>query len=357
MYHIVGEGYSNRKLREIQDWIIRPRLRSVEGIADINSLGGEVLTYEVIVDPTKLVQYGLSLKDISDILEKNNRNAGGDRISKDEKVFLVRTEGKLNDMSDIGNITITVLGGTPVKISDIALIKESSVTRYGAVTASGEGEIVTGLALLRKGANSRVTINELKKELENLKKILPKGIIIKPFYDRSDLVGTAVGTVESALGQAIVLIFIVLLLLLGNFKSALVVSLNLPLSVLLTFIFMNIFGISANLMSLGGIAIAIGILIDSSIVVVENIFTKLSNPIKGINKLHIIYRAVTEVSVPIVSGVAIIIVVFLPLFSLTGLEAKMFIPLAATICLAIAGAFVLSFTIVPVLSSFLLKEE
>lgn len=357
MYHVIGEGYSNRKLREIQDWIIRPQLRTVEGIADINSLGGEVLTYEVVTNPSLLVKFGLTLSDVEESLEKNNRNAGGDRINKNDEVYLVRTVGKIKDMEDIKNITIGLIGGSPVKISDIAEVRENSVTRYGAVTADAKGEIVTGLALLRKGANSREAVEGLKVKLESMKEMLPKGVKIKSFYDRTELVETAVWTVESALIQAIILIFFVLIILLGNFRSALVVSLNLPLSVLMTFILMNVFEISANLMSLGGIAIAIGILIDSTIVVVENIYTKLCNPIKGVSKLHLIYRAVNEVSVPIVSGVTIIIVVFLPLFSLTGLEAKMFVPLAVTISFAMAGSLLLALTVVPVLSSFLMKES
>jgi cobalt-zinc-cadmium resistance protein CzcA len=357
MYHIIGDGFTNRELREIQDWVIRPQLRTVDGIADINSLGGEVLTYEVVINPDKLVRFGLEIEDVEEALIKNNRNAGGDRINKKDEVFLIRTVGKITKIDDIENISVSLLTGNSVKIKDIAIVKESSMTRYGAVTADAKGEIVTGLALLTKGANSRTTVENLKKKIESLKDILPDGITLKPFYDRTELVETAVWTVESALIQAVVLIFIVLIILLGNFRSALVVSLNLPLSVLLTFILMNIFEVSANLMSLGGIAIAIGILIDSTIVVVENIYTKLNEPIIGVSKLHIIYRAVNEVAVPIVSGVMIIIVVFLPLFSLTGLEAKMFVPLAITISFAMAGSLFLALTVVPVLSSVLMKKS
>jgi len=357
MYHIIGDGFTNRELREIQDWVIRPQLRTVDGIADINSLGGEVLTYEVVINPDKLVRFGLEIEDVEEALIKNNRNAGGDRINKKDEVFLIRTIGKITKIDDIENISVSLLTGNSVKIKDIAIVKESSMTRYGAVTADAKGEIVTGLALLTKGANSRTTVENLKKKIESLKDILPDGITLKPFYDRTELVETAVWTVESALIQAVVLIFIVLIILLGNFRSALVVSLNLPLSVLLTFILMNIFEVSANLMSLGGIAIAIGILIDSTIVVVENIYTKLNEPIIGVSKLHIIYRAVNEVAVPIVSGVMIIIVVFLPLFSLTGLEAKMFVPLAITISFAMAGSLFLALTVVPVLSSVLMKKS
>lgn len=354
MYQVKGDGYDNRELRQIQDWTIRPRLRTVKGVADVNSLGGEVQAYEVVINPKLLIKYGLDINDVENALLANNRNAGGDRINKNDDVLLVRTIGKLTTMEDIYNISIKTLAGTPVTIRNIATVKLSALTRYGGVTSSGKGEVVTGLVLLRKGANSRTTIEATKKEVEKIKDALPEGVEIVPFYDRSQLVTTAIGTVKFALGQAMILVFIVLVILLGNFRSALVVAINLPLAVLCTFILMRIFGISANLMSLGGIAIAIGILIDSSIVVVENIHSQLSSKPKELGKLHLIYRATMEVAGPVISSVAIIIVVFLPLFSLTGLEAKLFTPLAVTISFAMGSALLLSLTIIPVLASFLM---
>lgn len=357
MYRIVGEGYDNRELRAIQDWTIRPRLRTVEGVAEVNSLGGEVKTIEVIPRPEALVQYGLGLDDIESALTNNNRNAGGDRINKDNNVLLVRTVGNLKNIEDIRNVTVAIRDGTPISVDKVAKVELSSLTRYGGVTYSAKGEAVTGLVLLRKGANSRVAVEGTKKELESLKSVLPKGVTIIPFYDRTELVTSAVSTVEKALIEAVVLVLLVLVVMLGNLRSALTVALILPLSVLFTFILMRVFGVSANLMSLGGLAIAIGILVDAAVVVVENIHTQLHHSPKGVSKLHLIYRAVLEVATPVISGVLIIIIVFLPLFSLTGLEGKLFTPLATTISFALIGSLILSFTIIPVLASFLMSHK
>ena len=355
MYRVEGEGYTNSELRAIQDWVIRPRLRTVEGVADVNSLGGEVRAFEVIPNPEALVRFGLGLNDLQMALERNNRNAGGDRIERGEKMLLVRTLGLLRNEDDIRGVTVATRNGIPIQLGKLAEIKIGSLTRYGAVTADGKGEVVTGLALLRQGANSRTTIEGVKRELEALKPTLPKGIEIIPFYDRSELVTAAVWTVEKALGEAVILVLLVLIIMLGNLRAALTVALILPLSVLFTFIMMYLTGVSANLMSLGGLAIAIGILVDASVVVVENIHTQLSHAPKGVNRLHLIYRAVLEVATPVISGVLIIIVVFLPLFSLTGLEGKMFTPLAVTISFALIGSLILSLTVIPVLASFFMR--
>ncbi len=357
MYRIKGEGYSNRELRAIQDWVIRPRLRTVKGVADVNSLGGEVRAFEVMPNPKALVKYGLTLADLQHALENNNRNAGGDRIERGKKMLLVRTVGLLHNEEDIRQVTVATRNGVPIALGKLATVKIGSLTRYGAVTADGEGEIVTGLALLRKGANSRTTIEGVKRELDALKQTLPKGIEIVPFYDRSELVTTAVWTVEKALAEAVVLVLLVLIVMLGNLRAALTVAIILPLSVLFTFILMRVSGISANLMSLGGLAIAIGILVDAAVVVVENIHSQLNNAPKGINRLHLVYRAVLEVATPVISGVLIIIVVFLPLFSLTGLEGKMFSPLAITISYALIGSLILSLTVIPVFASLLMRAS
>ncbi len=355
MYRIKGDGYSNSELRVIQDWVIRPRLRTVDGVAEVNSLGGEVRAFEVIPNPKALVQYGLSLDDLQQALQKNNRNAGGDRIERGKKMLLVRTVGLLRNEKDIRQVTVATRNGVPIALEKVATVKMGSLTRYGAVTADGEGEVVTGLALLRQGANSRSTVAGVKRELEALKDTLPKGIEIIPFYDRSELVTAAVWTVEKALGEAVILVLLVLIIMLGNLRAALTVALILPLSVLFTFILMRLTGVSANLMSLGGLAIAIGILVDAAVVVVENIHSQLNNAPKGVNRLHLVYRAVLEVATPVISGVLIIIVVFLPLFSLTGLEGKMFTPLAVTISYALIGSLILSLTVIPVLASLLMR--
>ena len=355
MYRVEGEGFSNQELRRIQDRVIRPRLRTVDGVADVNSLGGEVKVFEVVANPESLMAYGLNLNDLESALRSNNRNAGGDRINRNNEVLLVRTVGQLQDLNDIASITITNRNGLPIHISDVAEVRINSLTRYGAVTADGEGEIVTGLALMRKGANSRDTIEGVKRELEALQSALPEGVTIVPFYDRTDLVTQAIATVEKALGEAVVLVLLVLIIMLGNLRAALTVAMILPLSVLFTFIMMRFFGVTANLMSLGGLAIAIGILVDAAVVVVENIHTQLSRAPKGVSRIHMIYRAVLEVATPVIVGVLIIIVVFLPLFSLQGLEGKMFTPLAVTISFALIGSLLLSLTVIPVIAGLLMR--
>jgi len=355
MYRIIGDSYTNKELRSLQDWVIRPRLRQVEGVADVNSLGGEVTNYEVIIKPSALVKHGISISEIEQALERNNRNAGGDRINRNDEVLLVRTLGKLHGIEDINNISIRTRYGVPLHISDVATVRRGSMTRYGGVTANGEGEAVTGLVLLRKGANSLKAVENTKLAFESLKSILPDGIHIEAFYDRTDLITKAVWTVEKALGEAVILVFLVLIIMLGDIRSALTVAMILPLSVLFTFIMMKVFGVSANLMSLGGLAIAIGILVDAAVVVVENIHTQFSKGANGLNKLHLIYRAVIEVSAPVISGILIIVAVFLPLFSLSGLEGKMFTPLAITISFALIGSLILSLSVIPVLASFFMK--
>lgn len=355
MYRVQGVGFSNQELRRIQDWVIRPRLRTVEGVAEVNSLGGEVKAYEVIADQDALMGYGLSINDLQNALENNNRNAGGGRINRNDEVLLVRTEGQLSGLQDIRSISVASHDGTPVHVDDVANVRIHSLTRYGAVTADGKGEVVTGLVLLRKGANSRSTVEGTKRELEALKSALPQGVSIVPFYDRTDLVSAAVWTVEKALGEAVILVLLVLIVMLGNLRAALTVALILPLSVLSTFILMNTFGVTANLMSLGGLAIAIGILVDAAVVVVENIHSQLGRAPEGVSRQHLVYRATLEVATPVISGILIIIVVFLPLFSLTGLEGKMFTPLAVTISFALVCSLILSLTAIPVLASFLMK--
>jgi cobalt-zinc-cadmium resistance protein CzcA len=355
MYRIKGDGYSNTELRAIQDWIIRPRLRALEGVADVNSLGGEVRAFEVQPDPQLLAAHGLAVDDLVRAIERNNRNAGGDRVNRGEKMLLVRTIGQLRSVDDIRRITVVTRSGMPVHVGDVAQVTEGALIRYGGVTAGGQGEIVSGLVLLRMGGNSRTVVEAVKREMERLSRNLPKGVTIEPFYDRSDLVNAAVYTVKKALGEAVVLVLLVLIILLGNLRAALTVALVLPLSVLLTFVLMQIFGVTANLMSLGGLAIAIGILVDAAVVAVENVHAQLAQAPAGVSRLHLVYRAVTEVATPVVSGIAIIVVVFLPLFSLTGLEGRMFAPLALTIVFALLSSLLMSLSVIPVLASLFMQ--
>src|SRR5581483_189733 len=356
MYRVKGEGYSTSDLRLIQDWTIRPRLRSVEGVADINSLGGLVRAFEVVPDPARLAAQGLTVEDVERAIAANNRNAGGDRVNREDKMLLVRTVGQLRSVADIERITVVTRSGVPVRVADVAKVQVGAVPRYGGVTADGQGEVVTGLVLLRVGANSRIVVEAVKKEIARLAPTLPKGVTIEPFYDRADLITTAVNTVQKALGEAVILVVLVLIFLLGNLRAALTVALILPLLVLATFVLMRTFGVTANLMSLGGLAIAIGILVDAAVVVVENIHTQLAQAPNGVSRLHVVYRATSEVATPVISGILIIAIVFLPLFSLTGLEGRMFAPLAVTICFALLGSLLLSLTVIPVLASYLMRS-
>lgn len=356
MYRVIGDGFSLAELRAIQDWVIRPRLRTVAGVADVNSLGGEVRAFEVIPYPDRLAALGLDLSDLERAVAENNRNAGGDRINRENGILLVRTLGQVGNAEDIAKVVVTTRAGAPVLVGDVAVVRLGALTRYGAVTANGEGETATGLVLLRKGGNSRSTVDGVKRELDALKPSLPAGVTIEPFYDRSGLINAAARTVEKALGEAVVLVVLVLIVMLGNLRAALTTALILPLAVLTTFLLMRVFGQTANLMSFGGLVIAIGVLVDAAVVVVENVHAQLAHAPQGVDRLHLVYRATREVAAPVIAGVLIIIAVLLPLFSLTGLEGKMFTPLATTIAIALVASLVLSLTVIPVLASLLMRD-
>ncbi|MDF1739003.1 MAG: CusA/CzcA family heavy metal efflux RND transporter [Verrucomicrobiales bacterium] len=355
MFLVEGEGYSNMELRSVLDWIIRPRLLSVDGVADVNALGGEVKSFHVIPDPEKLRAFDLSISDVSEALELNNRNAGGDRFVRNDEVLLVGTLGQLKTMEDIEMVPVATRGENVILVKDIAVVELGALTRYGGVTANGKGEVVEGLVLNRRGANGRKTVDAVKAALEEVKAALPKGVQIVPFYDRSELINTAVSTVRNSLLQAVILVLVVLLLFLGNLRSAITVGAILPLTVLGAFLVMQKIGLSANLMSLGGIAIAVGILVDSAVVMVENIQSSLQKADPD-HRPKALLAAAKEVALPILSGVVIIVVSLSPILSLTGIEGKLFRPLAMTIAISMLVSLVLSLTIIPVLSSLLMKS-
>jgi len=356
MFTVEGESLSLEERRTILDWVIRPALRTLPGVADVNSLGGLARSFEIVPDHNALAAHGISYAMLQQAVQANNRNDGAGRITDGDEALLVRAEGSIKNLQDIRNIVITSQAGSPVRVSDVALVRIGSLTRYGVVTKDGKGEAVEGLVLGLRGANAQKVVAGVQAKLQELAPVLPPGVTTKVFYDRGSLVNRAVGTVSKALTEAIVLVVILLVLFLGNVRAAVVVALTLPLAVLMTFILMQQFGMSANLMSLGGLAIAIGMLVDGSVVVVENIISHLANRRPHIPHLHVIYRAVKEVITPVSAGVAIIIIVFLPLMTLQGLEGKLFIPVALTIVFALAASLLLSLTIVPMLSSFLLKQ-
>ena len=268
---------------------------------------------------------------------------------------MVWVGGAIKTLEDVSAVGVGNRDGGPVRVSDVATVQSGSLTRYGGVTKDGSGEAVEGLVLGLKGANAQQVVNSVKAKLAEIGLTLPKGVHTQVFYNRGSLVERAIGTVSEALAEAIVLVVILLVLFLGNLRAAVLVALVLPLSALFTFILMRQFGMSANLMSLGGLAIAIGMLVDAAVVVVENIVTHLAHDKTG-NKLQLIFHAVREVITPVASGVAIIIIVFFPLLTLQGLEGKLFIPVALTIIFALAGSLLLSLTVVPVLSSWLLRQ-
>ena len=358
MFPIEGGGLSLAERRSLLDWVIRPALRTLPGVADVNSLGGLVRSFEVVPDNAALQARGISQDQLQRALETNNRNDGAGRLGDGEEVLLVRAEGAIKTLDDLRAIVIAAKDGMTVRVGDVAAVRIGALTRYGTVTKDGTGEAVEGLVLGLRGANAQKVVDGVHAKLKELAPLLPKGVSTQIFYDRGNLVERAVGTVTKALMEAIVLVVVLLLLFLGNLRAALVVAAVLPLAALITFIMMSWFGLSANLMSLGGLAIAIGMLVDAAVVVVENIVSHLAhdNSIKKLPYLHVVYRAVREVAAPVLSGILVIIVVFLPLLTLQGLEGKLFIPVALTIVFALAGSLVLSLTVIPVLSSFFLKQ-
>lgn len=356
MFTVEGEDYSLEQRRTLLDWTIRPALRTLPGVADVNSLGGLARSFEIVPDHTALAARGISFAMLQQAIQANNRNDGAGRINDGDEALLVRAEGSIKTLQDVRNIVVSSVAGSPIRVSDVAEVRIGSLTRYGVVTKDGKGEAVEGLVLGLRGSNAQKVVDEVRAKLTELAPSLPKGVTTKVFYDRGSLVERAVGTVSKALMEAIGLVVILLVLFLGNLRAAIVVALTLPMAVLITFILMQEFGMSANLMSLGGLAIAIGMLVDGSVVVVENIINHLAHKREHIPHLHVIYRAVKEVITPVAAGVAIIIIVFLPLMTLQGLEGKLFIPVALTIVFALAGSLLLSLTIVPMMASFLLKE-
>ena len=362
-YIVKGPGRDAMELRALQDWVVKYNLRTVPGVADVISIGGSVKQYQVQVDPRALRQYGVTLADVREVLGANNRNVGGGFLVRGPEEYLIRGLGLAENLDDLGNIIVTEHSGTPVYIRNVAQVAYGPEVRRGAVTMNGEGEVVTGIVLKRIYENTSQVIAAVKAKVEEINRALPEGVQVVPYYDQADLVERAVSTVREALLEGIVLIVIILFLFLGNVRSALIVTAMLPLSLLLAVVLMNYFGLSANLMSLGGLAIGIGMMVDGGVVMVENVYRHLSearhSPSDG--RPHasetgaVVLRASKEVGRPIVFAIAIIIVVFLPLFTLQEIEGKMFRPMALAISFAMFGSLVFSLTVIPVLCSFFLK--
>ncbi|MGL2876794.1 efflux RND transporter permease subunit [Helicobacter pylori] len=339
--------------RQLLDFVIRPQLRMISGVADVNSIGGFSRAFVIVPDFNDMARLGVSISDLESAVRVNLRNSGAGRVDRDGETFLVKIQTASLSLEDIGKITVsTNLGHLHIK--DFAKVISQSRTRLGFVTKDGVGETTEGLVLSLKEANTKEIIAQVYQKLEELKPLLPNGVSINVFYDRSEFTQKAIATVSKTLIEAVVLIIITLFLFLGNLRASVAVGVILPLSLSVAFIFIKLNNLTLNLMSLGGLIIAIGMLIDSAVVVVENAFEKLSANTKT-TKLHAIYRSCKEIAVSVVSGVVIIIVFFVPILTLQGLEGKMFRPLAQSIVYALLGTLVLSITIIPVVSSLVLK--
>ncbi len=339
--------------RQLLDFVIRPQLRMISGVADVNSIGGFSRAFVIVPDFNDMARLGVSISDLESAVRVNLRNSGAGRVDRDGETFLVKIQTASLSLEDIGKITVsTNLGHLHIK--DFAKVISQSRTRLGFVTKDGVGETTEGLVLSLKDANTKEIIAQVYQKLEELKPFLPSGVSINVFYDRSEFTQKAIATVSKTLIEAVVLIIITLFLFLGNLRASVAVGVILPLSLSVAFIFIKLSDLTLNLMSLGGLIIAIGMLIDSAVVVVENAFEKLSANTKT-TKLHAIYRSCKEIAVSVVSGVVIIIVFFVPILTLQGLEGKMFRPLAQSIVYALLGTLVLSITIIPVVSSLVLK--
>ena len=357
-YTVDSETLSPMELRTIQDWIIAPQLRSVSGVNEVNSFGGFVKQYHVLVDPNRLLKYGITLQEVLEALENNNANAGGNFIIKGWEQAYVRSLGLIETVSDMENIVLEAEDGTPVYLKDVATVKAGPETRQGAVTRDGKGEAVAGMAIMLKGENSKVVVDQVKKTIPKILAGLPEDVRINPFYDRTALIRACIQTVADALMQGGILVVFVLFLFLGNLRASVIVALSIPLTALVAFILMDWQGVSANLMSLGGLAIAIGMIVDASIVITENIARHLNEKAgSDLSRVDIVREAVREVARPVLFAILIIVIVFLPLLTLQQMEGKMFRPLALTLCFAMLGSLLISFTVVPVLGSFFLRGQ
>lgn len=344
--------------RTIQDWVARPLLRSIAGVAEINSQGGYVKQYQVLVDPSRLRHYDMTVRQVVQAVADNNANASGGILPQVTEQYLIRGVGMIRSLDDIGDIVLKEQGGVPVYVRDVATVQIGAEVRQGAIIKGGYTEGVSGIVLMMRGGNAKEVVTRVKERVAeiNAKGMLPGGLQIVPFYDRTDLVDSALWTVGKVLMEGIFLVVVVLFVFLGDVRSSLIVVATLIITPLTTFIMMNRYGISANLMSLGGLAIAIGLMVDATVVVVENVFHKLGQAGNSVGeRVRTVLAATTEVATPTIFGIAIIVLVFLPLMTLQGIEGKMFGPLALTIAISLAISLAVSLFLSPVLCSYFLK--
>ncbi|MHC5173659.1 MAG: efflux RND transporter permease subunit [Planctomycetota bacterium] len=354
---LVHSDHDMMSLRTIQDWLISPELKKLPGINEINTMGGLVRQYHIVVDPAKLIKFGVELNDILEAVSVNNSNAAAGFIVKDFEQINVVSRALLKNTDDINNIVVKSVDGTPVYIRDMAEIKMAPSVQTGGASKAGRGPVVVGMAIMLKGENSKFVVDRVKWEITEIQKTLPAGVKINPFYDRTDLIQSCIRTVSRALAQGGIFVILVLFLLLWDMRAALIVALSLPLTLAATFILMDWQDVTANLMSLGGLVIAIGLVVDAAIIVTENIVRHMSEKAQhDISRTEVTYASVCEIVRPVIFAVFIIVVVFVPLFTLQSLEGKMFKPLALTICFALISSLVVSLTVVPVLASIITKR-
>ncbi|MBP6460293.1 MAG: CusA/CzcA family heavy metal efflux RND transporter, partial [Crocinitomicaceae bacterium] len=356
--------YDETELRTIQDWIVRRDLLRVEGIADVSSFGGKLKQYEIAIKPDKLNAFGITMDDVFNAVEKNNQNTGGAYIEKQSSVLFIRTEGLLGNKEDIENIAIkTTDGGVPLLLKDIANVEIGHAIRYGGLTYNGEGEVAGAVVMMVKGGNSSQVIKDVKEKIAEIQKTLPEGVEIEPFLDRTKMVNNAIHTVETNLLEGALIVIFILVLFLGNFRAGLLVASVIPLAMLFAIIMMNMFGVSGNLMSLG--ALDFGLIIDGAVIIVESTMHQLehSKRFKNMSRFRqiemdgIVKESAGKMMNSAVFGQIIILVVYLPIFTLEGIEGKMFKPMAQTVAFALIGAFILSLTYVPMMSSLLLSKK
>jgi len=346
-------------LRTIQEWIVTPQLKSVAGVNEINSFGGYFKQYQVLVAPEKLIKYGITVDDVYSAIGDNNENVGGNLLERGTDQYIVRGVGLIKDVNDIENIVLKSTGGTPTYIRDVAQVKVGEAVRMGAAMKDGKEECIGGIVMMLRGANSGDVVSRVVAKVKELNEnnVLPEGIKLVPYYDRSDIVKASVGTVNKALVEGSILVLIVLYLLLNSLRGSIVVLIALPLSLLATFIMMKLTGITANLMSLGGLAISIGMIIDTTIIQVENAQRLLSEDGGNSSKPLTVLKAIMEVRKPSIFGELIIALTFIPILSLEGIEGKMFSPLAVTVAIALLSSLFLSIFVIPVLCVIFLKPH
>lgn len=362
------EGYEKKygpmELRTIQDWIVRRQLLGVKGVAEVSSFGGHLKQYEIAVDPAQLNAQGVTMNDVFQALENNNQNTGGAYIEKGATVLYIRSEGLIGNLDDIKNIPVkTLTSGTPVYIKNIADVKFGSATRYGALTYNDKGEVSGAIVLMLKGENSNNVIKNVKEKVDQIQAMLPEGVVIEPFLDRTKMVNNAIGTVETNLLEGALIVLFVLILFLGNLRAGLLVASVIPLAMLFAIILMNVFGVIGNLMSLG--ALDFGLIVDGSVFIVEAVLHGLMHrkSFEGLSRMtqsqmdDEVSGASKKIARSVVFGQIIILIVYLPTFALSGIEGKMFIPMAQTVAFALLGAFVLSLTYVPMMSALIMSKK